>query len=162
MAFHLGKHKLVFSPHTSVGYAWPWRSSLTPRYGRDLPFRFKAFPTPSAGGDVSLFLLQFLLWHIWQLCRAHNVWQLHGVESVSSFSIAAWPCSLFWVDAKLRATCFCDGPICAAAEALGQKKAAERQMFLPWIKPSVRDSRCLYEGWYDINTWSYHTTIFPR
>lgn len=150
MAFQLGKHKLVFFPHTYMGYMWPWRSSVTLGYYRDLSFRIKAFSTISAGDDLSLFLLQFLLWQTWHLSRVHAVWQLHGVESVPYFSTSTWPCSLFWVDARLRATCFCDGPICAAAEALAQKKASERQMILPWSKPSVRDLRCLYEGWYDL------------
>lgn len=150
VTFHLGKHKLVFFPRTDMGYMWPWRSSLILVYYRDLSFRIKAFSTISAGDDLSLFLLQFLLWQIWYLSRVHTVWQLHGVESVPYFSISTWPCSLFWLDAKFRATCFYDGLICAAAEALAQKKASERQMILSWIKPSVRVLRCLYEGSYDL------------
>lgn len=101
---------------------WPWRSSVTVGYYSDLSFRSKAFSSISAIVDLSLFLLQFLLQQIWHPSRVHTVWQLHGVESVPYYSISTWPCSLFWVDAKLRATCFYDGPICAAAEALAQKK----------------------------------------
>ena len=122
VAFHLGKHKSVFFPHTYMGYMWLWRLSLTLVYYGGLSFWIKAFSTISAGDDLSLFLLQFLLWQIWHLSRVHTVWQLHGVESVPYFSVSTWPCSRFWVDAKLRATCFYDGPICAAAEALAQKK----------------------------------------
>lgn len=161
MAFHLGKLKSVLFPRTYMGYMWPWRSAVTLGYYRDLSFRIKAFSTVSAGDDPRLFLLQFLLWQIWHLSRVHTVWQLHGVESVPYFSISTWPCCLFWANAKLRPTCFYDGHICAAAEALAQKKASERQMILPWIKRSVRDVRCLYDMIYNINMWSYHTTFFP-
>lgn len=145
-AFHLSKHKFIFFLLIHMGYTWPWRCSLTLVYHRDLSFSIKVFSTISAGHNLSLFLLQFLLWQIWHLSREHTVWQLHGVESVTSWYLVGlalcFGCMPNW---ELLATMM--DPFGLQQKLWLRKKGSERQIISPWNKPSVWDLRYLYEGW---------------